>query len=70
MLSVPEIPPLLQTIETDGASAAVSFTIGDNVYVAVANYGSYGRYEAKSRLYWVMQDGNLVVVSPYIAVTH
>ncbi|XP_039258016.2 adhesion G-protein coupled receptor V1-like isoform X1 [Styela clava] len=51
----------VQTIETDGASAATSFTTGDKNYLFITNHGRYGRYETMSRLYKVSENGSLIV---------
>lgn len=54
---------MFQTIETDTASAAVSFKIDGNTYLAISNTGNVRRYQAKSRIYKVNSSGTLVVVS-------
>jgi len=52
----------LQSLETDGAQAAKTFTVNNETFLFVANGGSVGRYETKSRLYKVLADGTLTVV--------
>ena len=52
----------MQTVETDGAMAAKAFTAGNQTYLFIANAGSVGRYETKSRLYKVSANGTLTVV--------
>jgi len=52
----------VQTVETDGALAAKSFTVNNHTYLFIANAGSTGRYETKSRLYKVLSNGTLTVV--------
>ncbi|CAH1797156.1 unnamed protein product [Owenia fusiformis] len=51
----------IQTIETDGAKAAIAFTIDGANYLAIGNHGSIGRYEARTRIYSMKQDGSLIV---------
>ncbi len=53
---------LLQTIETDGATAAVSFEIHSFQYLFITNSGSDGRRRTKSRLYRLSNDGHLLLV--------
>jgi len=52
----------VQSLETDGAQAAKTFTVNNETFLFVANGGSVGRYETKSRLYKVLVDGTLNVV--------
>ncbi|XP_035665839.1 adhesion G-protein coupled receptor V1-like [Branchiostoma floridae] len=52
----------VQTIETDGGSSCTSFTMDGSTYLAVANYGSAGRFQAMSRIYRVTSNGTLLVV--------
>lgn len=53
----------MQSLETDGAQAAKAFTVGNETFLFIANGGSVGRYETKSRLYKVLTDGTVSVVS-------
>ena len=52
----------MQTVETDGAQAAKSFTADNQTYLFIVNGGSVGRYETKSRLYKISSNGTLTVV--------
>jgi len=52
----------VQTVETDGAEAAKSFTLNNQTYLFVTNGGSVNRYQTKSRLYKVLSNGTLTVV--------
>ncbi|VDI35962.1 G-protein coupled receptor 98 [Mytilus galloprovincialis] len=52
----------LQTIETDIASAAVSFSIGGSTYLAISNTGNVRRFQSKSRIYKVNTNGTLLVI--------
>ncbi|XP_066273052.1 adhesion G-protein coupled receptor V1-like isoform X1 [Branchiostoma lanceolatum] len=52
----------VQSIETDGGSSCTSFSIDGSWYLAVANYGSAGRFQAMSRIYRVTSNGTLLVV--------
>lgn len=52
-----------QTIETDVAVAATTFSIGVSTYLVICNYGNVRRYETKSRLYRVNLDSSLLVVN-------
>ena len=52
----------VQSLETDGAQAAKAFTVYNETFLFVANGGSVGRYETKSRLYKVLLDGTVTVV--------
>lgn len=56
-----------QTIETDVAMAATTFSIGVSTYLVICNYGNVRRYETKSRLYRVNPDSSLLVVNWRIA---
>lgn len=56
-----------QTIETDVAMAATTFSIGVSTYLVICNYGNIRRYETKSRLYRVNPDSSLLVVNWRIA---
>ena len=52
-----------QTIETDAASAAESFTIDGSTYLVITNTGNIRRYVTKSRVYKINENGTLLVVS-------
>ncbi len=52
----------LQTIETDVATSALYFTVGDEDYLVITNFGSYGRFETRSRVYTIQMDGTLKVL--------
>ena len=39
-----------------------SLVVGNNVYLAVANHGSRGRYETQSRIYTMDNTGRLTVI--------
>lgn len=56
-----------QTVETDVAMAATTFSIGVSTYLVICNYGNVRRYETKSRLYRVNPDSSLLVVNWRIA---
>lgn len=56
-----------QTIETDVAMAATTFSIGVSTYLVICNYGNVRRYETKSRLYRVNPHSSLLVVNWRIA---
>ncbi|XP_064619585.1 adhesion G-protein coupled receptor V1-like [Lineus longissimus] len=52
----------VQTLETDGATSAVSFTRDNKSYLLIINEGSLGRYETNSRLYEIGKQGNATVL--------
>lgn len=54
---------LVQTLHTDGASAAASFTAGGSSYFVIANSGKEGEREVQSLLYRLDADGSVEVVS-------
>ncbi|XP_014662998.1 PREDICTED: G-protein coupled receptor 98-like isoform X2 [Priapulus caudatus] len=51
-----------QTIETDGAMSATTFSLAGKLYLAIANHGGMGDVEVISMLYHIMQNGTLSVV--------
>ena len=55
---------LVQTLHTNGASAAASFTAGGSSYFVIANSGREGEREVQSLLYRLDADGSVEVVSP------
>ena len=54
---------LVQTLATNGASAAASFTAGGSSYFMIANSGREGAREVQTLLYRLDADGSVEVVS-------
>ncbi|XP_061172919.1 adhesion G-protein coupled receptor V1-like [Saccostrea echinata] len=56
----------VQTIETDVAMAATTFSIGLSTFLVICNFGNVRRYETKSRLYRVNHDSSLLVLQEFL----
>ena len=52
----------LQTLSTDGATAADSFSIAGQTYFVVANAGYEGKREVQSLVYRLDADGSVEMV--------
>ncbi|XP_069137444.1 adhesion G-protein coupled receptor V1-like isoform X2 [Argopecten irradians] len=56
----------VQTLETDAATAATTFTISGLHYMVVANQGNIRRHQTNSRIYKVNDNGSLFVLQDLV----